>query len=47
METPNPWEIAEVSDVDMLIWDKAVRGEHDRGVFRTAGELAFSTKTAC
>ncbi len=39
MEAPNPWGIAEVLDVDMLIWDKAVRGEHDGGVFRTAGKI--------
>jgi len=39
MEAPDPWEIAKVSDVDMLAWDKAMRGEHDGGVFKNAGKI--------
>jgi len=46
MEAPDPWEIAEVSDVHMLARDKAVRGEHDGGIFEIARKMGVPNENS-
>ncbi len=46
MEAPDPWEIAEVSDVHMLARDRAVRGEHDGGIFENARKMGVPNENS-